>query len=140
MKIKLNIKPDEPTVNNRIYPKDVLLKAFAAKKEFPVVVDGCKLSNPSKIPINDIVGTTSLKINELNEVVGEVEIIHSPKYDLIKDIPNEKLTYTVCGFGRIQDNIITDFQLAFVSVGLGGVKNNLNTTNFKEISLCREHL
>ncbi len=78
MKIKLNIKPDEPTVNNRIYPKDVLLEAFAAKKEFPVVVDGCKLPNPSKIPINDIVGVTSLEINELNEIVGEVKVNYHP--------------------------------------------------------------
>jgi len=104
--IKLNFKADEPTENKRIYPKDILLQAFADAKNIPVEIGHD--SDDCSINILKIIGHTNFDVDKNNNIIGEFKKINSPAWKdkfndiTLKDIPFEKLVFTSRGIGNLQ--------------------------------------
>lgn len=114
--ITINFKADEPTVNGRIYPKELLLKAFAEKEEFYV-----EHADPKHIKevvtMRNVIGSTKLEIKDDNTISGSFRKFETNAWKAIKDIPFEELSFTTNGLGKTdENNIINDFKLISIVV------------------------
>lgn len=107
MRVSLNIIPDKPTVNNRIYPKGVLKKAI---KKF----------NSECPKVNIEHGITTNKIMIMGESVpleADVEILD---YSFIhKLMESDAFGFTVSGTGKYKEgtNEVEEYNLESVYFG-----------------------
>ena len=84
MKIKINFKADEPTVNGRIYPKEVLKKAFENRLKSSLFVTKEFRNDTTGIPVEDIIG--EVKDYEINEE-NEKTILHYHRIHILLMFP-----------------------------------------------------
>jgi len=107
--VVLNFKANEPTANYRMYPRDVLLKALAAKNELFIENH---ITSELDVDLKNVIGSTVLEIKEDNIISGPFKKFDTPAWDNLKDIPFENLSFTVKGIGTVDENkVITDFKL-----------------------------
>jgi hypothetical protein len=100
MKIKVNFKAGEPTLNGHVYPEEVLKKALDKKFEEPVFITS-ENTDGFKIDVSKIIGEAKkYKIKENNEI-----IIHAKVFEKYKDLfENKKIEITTYGFGEFEDD------------------------------------
>jgi len=112
MKIKLNLKPDEPSVNGRIYPKDIIEREIISK-EVPVYLG---IGTGELNILDDLVGFAKSEINEKNEIVCEIKLLSSNAAKIFSTMPPSGYDYTIKGIGEVTDNIVSDFKCSSINV------------------------
>jgi len=99
MEVKINFKVNEPTTNGRIYPKEILKKAFDERFKHTVFItdsnDDGKLDG---LDVNKIIGEAKgYKINEKNEILIDVKMYERGK----KLFNNVDFNLTTSGLGSL---------------------------------------
>lgn len=120
MKIKLNFKADEPTVNGRIYPKEVLKKAFDERllngNFFVQQYNGDDFSIKFE---NVFAEVKSYEIESNSEILVDIKLFDIPIAEKFKDGNFELST---SGVGICEDDkktIAEDFKISCLFV-VGG--------------------
>lgn len=122
MKIKLNFKADEPTLNGRIYPKEVLKKAFDER-----LSNGHFFVQDYHAPnYNDLrkvfAEVESYEIGPNSEILVDINLLRVPIAEKFKD---GKFELTTSGVGILKDDkktIAEDFKILHLFV-VGGEEN-----------------
>jgi len=112
MKVKLNIKPDEPTLNGRIYPKNIIEDEIISK-ELPVYLG---IGNGELNILEDLIGFAKSEINEKNEIVSEIKLLSSNAAKIFSTMPSDGYDYTIKGIGEVLDNIVSEFKCSSINV------------------------
>jgi len=131
VKLKLNFKADEPTVNGRIYPKEVLKKAFEHRyKTQPVYICDESSYQPMNIgiDISHVIGKSpSYEIRDDGTIILDViPYINADRFSLL-GIKGVELT--TCGIGHVEEDGITideDFLLQYMFVDKNSIKGELD--------------
>jgi hypothetical protein len=98
-KVKLNFKIDNPTVNGRVYPKEVLKKAIDERIEDHLFVTDT-YSNP--VQVSDIIGECKdYEINEKGEITFHIHPIGKNKIDF------DNITLSTSGFASLDRDQVT---------------------------------
>jgi hypothetical protein len=111
MKIKLNFKPDKPTINKRIYPRDILLNAIddlLKKGSILIAENWYSLKSLNK---NNMCGyTSSYEIRNDDTIIFDVNIIR--KNDIYEPLIliNMMFVSTDCII-EFSHNIVTSVEL-----------------------------
>lgn len=96
---KIILELNKKTENGRIYNEEIL-KPFLNKSFMG------ELNHPESPVIN--LKEVSHKINNLrieeNNLVGDLEILDTPKGEVLKQIINDSVTFEPRGFGDLTDN------------------------------------
>ena len=120
MKIKLNFKAGEPTVNGHIYPKETLEKAFDKRLSDGNFFVQQFNSKNYYVSIEDIFAEVeSYKIEPNSEIVVDIKLFDTPIADKFKD---GKFELTISGVGIFEDDkktISEDFKISHLFV-VGG--------------------
>ena len=113
MKLKLNFKVNKPTLNKRIYSKEIIIREFdkAIEKDLPIVLE---CNNNFEVDLNNIAGfVKSYNILEDDSIEVEINIINTPS-------------------GKILQKLCEDFsELKLSTLGIGNLKENMNINIFK---------
>jgi hypothetical protein len=113
MKVKLNIKPDEPTVNGHIYPKDIIEREILSR-ELPVYLG---LGTGELNDLSDLIGFATSKLNENNEIVIEIKFLNTSEANVFKAMRPDDYEYTIKGLGKAsKDKKIIDFKCSSINV------------------------
>jgi len=120
MKIKLNFKADEPTVNGRIYSKEILKKAFDERllngNFFIQQYNGDDFSIKLE---NVFAEVKSYEIEPTSEILVDIKLLDTPIAEKFKDGNFELST---SGIGKLEDDkktIAEDFTISCLFV-VGG--------------------
>ena len=112
MKVKLNLKPDVPTVNGRIYPKDIIEKEILSR-ELPVYLG----AGEGELNIfEDLIGFARSKLNKKNEIISEINLLTSNAAKIFSTMPSSGYDYTIKGIGEVSNNIVSDFKCSSINV------------------------
>jgi hypothetical protein len=104
MKIKLNFKADQPTVNGNVYPRKVLENAFKEKFKEPIV--HITRESSYKINVKDIVGRAN--DYEIDDD-GTIKIIAEFYPKLMGDLDPDKIEFSSAGYGNLtEDKVIKE--------------------------------
>ena len=113
MKVKLNIKPDEPTRNGHIYPKDIIEREILLR-ELPVYLG---VGNGELNDLTDLIGFAKSELNENNEIVCDINFLNNPASDIFKMTLFSNFEYTIKGFGEVsEDKKIIDFKCSSINI------------------------
>ena len=106
MKLKLNVIADKPTVNGRIYSREILEKALSGNKTFSIVLD--KPQRP-EIKLRNVIATTkSYEINDEGEVFIFIDkIINKTLGEILK----LDILLGVCGLGTVKEKFVQGFHI-----------------------------
>jgi len=105
MRYTLNFEADKPTVNGRIYPKDLIVSAFDGK-EVPVFYG----NNPSD---DTFVGRAICTVEE-GQIVSEVTLADTLCGNLVKEMleAGEHPHLTSKGIGKtVDERLVAEFEL-----------------------------
>jgi hypothetical protein len=120
MKIKLNFKADEPTVNGHIYPKEVLKKAFDKRlSDGNFFIQQCNTKN-YWIKLEDVFAEVeSYEIKSNSEILVDIKLLDTPVAEKFKD-GNFELTIFGVGIFEVDKKTISeDFKVSHLFV-VGG--------------------
>ena len=112
MKLKVNIIADKPTVNDRIYTREVLEEALLRNETFSIVLDK---SHNLKIDVKDIIATTkTCEMNDTGEIFITIDkVINSTLGKILK----QDILLGFFGIGEVKENFVKNFHiLAFYPV------------------------
>jgi hypothetical protein len=100
MKIKVNFKTDEPTVNGRIYPKEVLKKAFDERLEGSLFVTEKFDMEAVGVPVSDIIAEVKdYEITEKNEIIVDINPIRRKEL-----LERNDIKLTTAGYASLKNN------------------------------------
>jgi len=106
MKIKVNFKAGEPTANGRIYPEEVLRKAFDKRFKTDVYISR---KNSPYLKLDEIIAKAeSYEITSKSEILIDVKILDTLSGEEFK---NRYFEITTSGVGIFEDEqhiIISD--------------------------------
>lgn len=106
MKIKINFKAGEPTVNGHIYSKEVLKKAFDERFKTDVYISR---ENSPYLKADEIVAKAeSYEITPESEILVDMKILDTPAAEKFKDKIFEISTFGVGIFEDEDHTIISD--------------------------------
>ena len=113
MKVKLNIKPDVPTVNGRIYPKKVIEEAILSK-ELPVYLG---LGHGELNQLEDLVGFATSELNKNNEIVVDIKLLAEGAANIFRTMDYNGYDYTIKGIGEVsEDKVISEFKCSSINI------------------------
>jgi len=102
MKIKLNFKADEPTVNGRIYPKEVLKKAFDERLLNGHFFVQKYNSNDFSVKFENVFAEVkSYEIEPNSEILVDIKLLDTPIAEKFKD---REFELTTSGSGVLEDD------------------------------------
>lgn len=107
MRMKIGITPDEPTINGRIYPLDMLVDAFMATvgKDIPITVG----FQEGPVNLSRIVGfMKDFRVLAGEEVEVEVLYINDSYIEMIN---GGMLELKSAGEGKLNDSVVSEFKL-----------------------------
>ena len=120
MKIKLNFKADEPTVNGHIYPKEVLEKAFDKRLSNGHFFVQQHTSKEFYCKIEDVFAEVeSYTIEPNSEILVDIKLLDVPLAEKFQD---GNFELTIFGVGIFEDDkktISEDFKVSHLFV-VGG--------------------
>ena len=114
MKVKLNIKPDEPTINGHIYPK-ITIEKEVLSRELPVYLG---LGVGELNDLEDLIGFATSKLNENNEIVSDIKLMSSNAAKIFGTMASTEYDYIIKGIGELSEDkkIVLDFKCSSINV------------------------
>jgi hypothetical protein len=102
MEIKLNVQADVPTVNGRVYSKEVLQDMITkGPTTVPLLLD--QPEDPWNIPLSSSVGLAkNLKLTTEGSLITEIDIF-DPKIASLLEEGSSSVTFTTGGYGEVSE-------------------------------------
>ena len=125
MVFKIFQQPDVPTLNGRIYPKELMQSSFAhfSRGDIPVEFDK-DLTNPNSfftVEFSKIIGLVDTRTIEFdhksNCFLGDMRIIQ----DMYKKFDLSDYQLNLHGFGSVKENVIQD-DYRIISISISPIK------------------
>ena len=113
---------DKPTLNNRIYPKEIMEKAIKEYKEKyvdtgrAVVCYGLNYDNYMEPSLHNACGLVeSIKLDG-DDVNIELKYLDTLAAKTVLTLHKDDVTWTPVGVGKLVGNLVTEFELISIAV------------------------
>jgi hypothetical protein len=108
MKIKVNYKCDEPSLNGRIYPSDMMREAIAEFIKLPLqpVCTEIRYFGRNGVDLSKVAGNVeTIELDEDNNFIVDVRILDTPMGDMLNLLKEDtRMMLTTAGHGYLGDD------------------------------------